>query len=486
MVVGLLAGLVPLLPVERAVADDAVVTDCTEASFDTALATVQGSGGGTITFSCSGAIPFSGEKTITSYVTILGGGSVSFDGQDTTRLFVVSGSATLELDGLTLQNGNAGVGHGGAIFNDSGTLTVTASTFSGNNTAASGGAIFNDGTLTVVASTFSGNHSASASGGAIFNHVGRTLTVMASTFSDNSATNIGGIIVHTGGGAIFNNGGTLTVTASTFSGNSAIHVGTSVSSGGGALYNNFGMLTVTATTFSDNSATNLGGAIFNIGTGTVALQSTTLANSTGDNCVNVAPGLTTSNGYNLSDDASCNLTAAGDVPNSASVNLGPLQDNGGPTRTMLPQAGSDALEAIPPVACATLSSAADQRGVSRPQGTNCEIGAVEVEAQPVQPVTLCANRYTGQLAGLLATGSCPAGSNALALPAPTPVTLCVNPYTGALIWAPRGTCGAGYRTHIVPTSGPLNYCQNIYTGKLRYSATGACSAGERADVIAGA
>ena len=109
MTLGLLAGLAPLLPVAVVAADDVVVRVCDELSFNAALASVQGSGGGTITFDCGGpvTIPFSGEKTITSDVTIIGDGSVTFDGQDSTRMFGVNPGATLELVGLTLENGNA-------------------------------------------------------------------------------------------------------------------------------------------------------------------------------------------------------------------------------------------------------------------------------------------------------------------------------------------------------------------------------------------
>jgi hypothetical protein len=54
--------------------------------------------------------------------------------------------------------------------------------------------------------------------------------------------------------------------------------------------------------------------------------------------------------------------------------LGVLANNGGPTQTMLPQTGSPVIDAI---AC-TAAPATDQRGISRPQGTACDIGAVEV------------------------------------------------------------------------------------------------------------
>src|SRR4029077_15399335 len=58
--------------------------------------------------------------------------------------------------------------------------------------------------------------------------------------------------------------------------------------------------------------------------------------------------------------------------------LGPLADNGGGTRTMAPAAGRPAHGAGGDAAC----PAADQRGIGRPQGAHCDIGAVEVTAAP--------------------------------------------------------------------------------------------------------
>jgi hypothetical protein len=76
-------------------------------------------------------------------------------------------------------------------------------------------------------------------------------------------------------------------------------------------------------------------------------------------------------------DATCGVTGAGVVTSADGVALGPLADNGGPVPTRLPGAGSVLVDALPPAACAV---ATDARGVSRPQGAGCDIGAVEVAA----------------------------------------------------------------------------------------------------------
>ena len=82
-----------------------------------------------------------------------------------------------------------------------------------------GGGIRNDGTLTVSNSTFSGNQGNNCGGG-IYNNTSGTLTVSNSTFAGNQGNNSGGGIA---------NLGTLTVSNSTFAGNRAGH--------GGGVYN---------------------------------------------------------------------------------------------------------------------------------------------------------------------------------------------------------------------------------------------------------
>jgi hypothetical protein len=89
-------------------------------------------------------------------------------------------------------------------------------------------------------------------------------------------------------------------------------------------------------------------------------------------------GTTTSQGYNLSDDSSCGFTGTGDQQGTSNAPmLGSLGNNGGATSTRVPQAGSPLLDAIPTASCAAGIST-DQRGITRPQGTGCDIGAVEV------------------------------------------------------------------------------------------------------------
>jgi len=102
------------------------------------------------------------------------------------------------------------------------------------------------------------------------------------------------------------------------------------------------------------------------------------------NCEDTA----TSSGYNFSDDDTCEFTnvAAGDRENAGDRGLGELADNGGPTPTLLPADTSPLVNFIPLAACgggdalAGFAVTTDQRGITRPQETGCEIGSVELEA----------------------------------------------------------------------------------------------------------
>jgi len=113
-----------------------------------------------------------------------------------------------------------------------------------------------------------------------------------------------------------------------------------------------------------------GGGIHNIAV--LILTNSIVGNNSGGDCI----GTITSHGHNLDSDGSCGLTGPGDIPNG-NTNLGGLALNPpGTTATHELLPGSDAIDAVPVVDC---SVATDQRGIGRPQGPACDIGAFEVE-----------------------------------------------------------------------------------------------------------
>ena len=103
-----------------------------------------------------------------------------------------------------------------------------------------------------------------------------------------------------------------------------------------------------------------GGGVFSSG---VTLANSVLAGNAAPSC-----GGSVQDGQNniVFPDAACPGT-------NVDPQLGALADNGGPTKTQAVGPGSPAFGAVPPAAC----SQTDQRGVSRPQGAGCEIGAYE-------------------------------------------------------------------------------------------------------------
>ena len=300
-----------------------------------------------------------------------------------------SGAMLTIADSTFSSNSASDVGGGGAIYN-AGTLDVTGGTFS-SNSAGGGGGIVNDGTLTVTDSTFSGN-SADNWGGAIMNTSYGVMTVTDSTFSGNSSTgNSWG-----NGGGIYNEGG-MTVTNSTFSDNSANR--------GGALYNDGGSAQFTNNTFVGNypGASNNPGGTFYVAGGSLALYNNIISSSPSysSTCYAVSPSsLTGSNNLN---NRGCGSTSSSSnyLPGRiftgnlqpSSMLLGPLGDNGGPTQTFALLPGSPAIDAGDDSAC----PATDQRGVARPIGAHCDIGAVESPLIDAITVTSEADDGSGSL-----------------------------------------------------------------------------------------
>lgn len=443
----LLVVLFGVVALRSAWASDAIVgsgtpASCTEANFDTALATVQGSGSGTITFNCGGAtsIIFTAGKIITNAdVTINGGGNITLSGGNAIRPFYVDSNATLTLQNITVSNGlntdygggailnlgpltlenvtvrdsNVDSGHsGGAIMSLDAPLTITDSLIE-NNTGGSAGGLFliaENVVANIQGSTFHNNYTTSGTygyGGAISIWNGAVVTIGQSTIEDNIARSGGGIFNDSGnlvmtevtlmgndvvgfGGGIYNNtSASATLTNVTLSNNGANISGGGIGNSGtldftnGTISGNFavdgggisnsGTATFTHITLNNNSAIN-GSAIFASSAfgGTISLKNT-IINGSGEtaNCViSVAPII--SNGFNLSSDSSCGLTQTGDQQ-SVDPLLGPLADNGGFTQTHLPMPESPAINGGQCVTGVTT----DQRGVSRPQGPACDIGAVE-------------------------------------------------------------------------------------------------------------
>jgi uncharacterized repeat protein (TIGR01451 family)/CSLREA domain-containing protein len=324
--------------------------------------TLTGPGAGVLTVNAAG----------NDQVFTIDSGSVAISGLTMTGATITAtgptfttGTAVLNYGSLTVSDssitGNRGR-FGAGIASYGPELTVERSTISQNTAPNSGGGLLvQGGAATIRDSTIAGNGGVNDFGGGIISFAG-TVTVENSTLSGNS----GG----SWGGGIANNSGTLVVRNSTIAGNTA--------TSGGGIFNYFGIVTLENSTITGNAATvGRAGAGFG-GTGATVRSSIIAGNGLGGNC----SGPLTDSGYNIEDDtdALCGFSAANHSLSGTDPLLDPagLAANGGPTKTVALQPGSPAIDAIPSGVngCGTTITT-DQRGVTRPQGSGCDIGAYE-------------------------------------------------------------------------------------------------------------
>ena len=115
-----------------------------------------------------------------------------------------------------------------------------------------------------------------------------------------------------------------------------------------------------------------------------------------------------SGGYNSASDATCGFTDPTDTQGVVST-FEPFRNNGGPTRSLLPTPTSPLIDAIPvgtPGLCDGSPATDDQRGVPRPQGPGCDIGAVETSGLVVDTAVDGSDNDPGDGACDDGTGAC--------------------------------------------------------------------------------
>jgi len=305
------------------------------------------------------------------------GGALFLTADSSARVWLSSLQMNSAQGGAGLSLAYAGFGLGGAVYN-AGALQASDSAFSSNGSTAGdislsppvgrGGGIYSTNQLVVSGCTFAGNaaiggdpssyHSGmykggTGDGGAVWSS--GALAVTNSTFATNRAAGgFNGIFGGVGarGGGLCVSDGTAILVNVTIAGNRADGWKNSLNSGpayGGGLGSSNATVTVANSIFANSSN---GGEV---------------------------SGAITDGGFNICSDATANFSAVGSR-NSTDPLLGPLENNGGPTATMVLQAaslGRDAiLSGLPPV---------DQRGVARPQGPAGDMGAVEGDKVVLTP-----------------------------------------------------------------------------------------------------
>ncbi len=397
---------------------------------------------GTTDADIGGAV-FSRDENLTLQGCVLDGNSAAAGGG---AVGALAGSLTLQDCVLTA---NSAAGPGGAVRTVSmNAVAITGCTISRNTTTMTGGGVALAGIVQFEATHLSGcvisQNTATGDGGGVSafrlvvagctvadntaNGAGgginaNYLTVRDSAVSGNTANYAGGIAANNfltlSGSSVYNNvattreGGGIRVSPgdpfatrisnSTISGNRA--AGPTGGRGGGLFVTNaYGQVFVTNSTIVGNSAAapNGGGGIYADTFGSpfpLPITSSIVAGNAADGAPDAYGNTFQLGSSALGSPAGNNLPGGlyGNLPFGTDLKLGPLQDNGGPTKTHAPLPGSPLLNA------GTNSSglSTDQRGFPRVAGPAPDIGAVEgvspnptAVAVPLADVTQAGPDYT--------------------------------------------------------------------------------------------
>ncbi|MCU1354149.1 MAG: OmpA/MotB domain protein [Acidimicrobiales bacterium] len=232
-------------------------------------------------------------------------------------------------------------------------LVLTLSTVEWNDAGSAAG--FDTATARIEDSTVEGNHAARTAGGG---RVATSLTMARSLVADNRADEGGGLALE----------GDATIDSSTFAGNAAL------SGGGGALLATAGTVAARWVTFADDGA-DRGPVIDGASTATFEPFASLLV---GDSpFASLCAGVTVhSGGHNQATGTACGLPGPGDRDRRPRPALSALADHGGPTRTLLPDAGAPSIDAVRLLDGDCQGK--DQRGHVRPGRGGCAVGAVDL------------------------------------------------------------------------------------------------------------
>ncbi|MDJ0838751.1 MAG: choice-of-anchor Q domain-containing protein, partial [Acidobacteriota bacterium] len=342
-------------------------------------------------------------------------------------IFVQEGSLTLR--GLTIRHGKQE--NGGALYAAPGTIVTIEDCVFTDNEAKNYGAIDNRGQMTITRSTLSGNYGSSTNG-ALGNQPSGNLTLIDTRITDNSSQWFNGAVA---------NFGTMTLERCTLARNADAMGDT------GALTSSNGSMILTNCTISDNT-----GWAVRLISGTMTMNHVTLAqNGKG---IEVKSGLTVTgsifaengtdmviNGGTVATNGMPNLCGDGSCPGFTigNADLLPLtleEDN------LIHPLGdtSAAVDAYPGPCPET-----DQRGQARPQGTGCDLGAVEFVPSNAPPEIITASLpQATQFAPYQVTLEAmdPDGDALVFQLAEGPAGLVLDAATGMLTWVPDNQAGS--------------------------------------------
>ena len=273
--------------------------------------------------------------------------------------------------------GNTATAAGGGIYNNASSPTLTRVSFGGNSAGGGGGMHNENNSSPTLTDVLFASNTANTGGGMNNRDSNPMLTNL--TFSENSAVNYGG--------GIYNTLGSHPILINvTFNHNSATN------GGGGGIYNNASNPALTNVTFHGNSAAG-GGGMYNYSTSNFEIRNTIFW---GNTATTVGPQLHN----NASDPIITNSVVQNGCPAGSACHnlvttdprLGVFANHGGYTDTIPLLADSSAINTGNNAIC----PATDQRGVARPQGAGCDIGAYEYYVPAAFTKSAPANGATGR------------------------------------------------------------------------------------------
>ncbi len=242
----------------------------------------------------------------------------------------------------------------------------------------------------------------------------------------------------------------VTITDSTISGNSVGVDSADPSSGS----------TITQSTIAGNTD-GIEGSLAG-----VSVAGSIIGDNSASDCA-MTTGTLTDNGYNDNGDGTCGFSAGSHSLTHTDPALGVLGDHGGPTDTQEPAPTSPVIGQIPSGTTGdgiTLCPGLDQRGVARPQGSDCDMGAVEDNAPQVSgvfPPTGLTTVHTS----VTITGTGFTGATAVSFGGSPATGITVNSDSSLSASSPLGTSG----TVAVTVTGPTGTSQVNAAGQFTYT-----------------
>ncbi len=207
--------------------------------------------------------------TVSGPVTISGGSVDSNTASTGSGGAVYAGSGNVLMSGGSLSGNTSTAGSGGAVYAGSGNVSVSGGSLSNNTANTDGGAVFaGSGNITVsvpdggTAPMIQSNTATTGKGGALYANTG-VVSITGTTLSKNTAGS--------DGGAVYAGSGAVTLTDSGFGGDAEAD-GNTAGGSGGAVYAGSGNVTVSGGSMKNNKSTGGSGGALYIGSGTATVS----------------------------------------------------------------------------------------------------------------------------------------------------------------------------------------------------------------------